>query len=393
MENGPPDILTTPLEPIQEEGLKKATRKMSRQEKARMKAEERIRKDSKVESLPSSPTLLSPDSVFNGVGDSTDSVMTRSEGASGVERRQVFSREKKSIFTRRKVSSGEHRDGKSSPTPSAEEDGASLAVSGKEHKEKKIKMSFRKIARVIKYGQQISDGKESKHHKDETDSPRPTVLPMKETQPDQHPEPTSEPQDSAQGSNRLLSQDSSSRSPPQERSSLTGRSSPKIPPAQDRSSLTSPPTHGRSSPISPPTQGRLSPKSQPTQGRLSPKSQPTQGRSSPKSSPPQVYFSMPENGDNQPPGNDSDSSWEVIGDLPPARKSPRGSRKSPAEKRKVTPSVESTIQNEEDFFPVHKMNMCVCGQWLCVTNLGGNVLAFDFQLDERVSSPQVRYLL
>lgn len=52
---------------------------------------------------------------------------------------------------------------------------------------------------------------------------------------------------------------------------------------------------------------------------------------------------------------------------------------------------EVVTLSEEEFTAVLEIHVCVLGQCLCVANAGGSVLAFNFQLDERESLPQVSY--
>ena len=51
---------------------------------------------------------------------------------------------------------------------------------------------------------------------------------------------------------------------------------------------------------------------------------------------------------------------------------------------------DSVFLTEEEIFGVQQIDCCMWGQWMCVSNVGGHVLAFNFQMDERQTSPKVR---
>ena len=44
----------------------------------------------------------------------------------------------------------------------------------------------------------------------------------------------------------------------------------------------------------------------------------------------------------------------------------------------------------EDFLAIQEINMCVHGLWMCVANVGGSVLTFDFKMGEVTTTPKVR---
>ena len=50
---------------------------------------------------------------------------------------------------------------------------------------------------------------------------------------------------------------------------------------------------------------------------------------------------------------------------------------------------DSVFSAEEDVFAVQRIKCCVLGQWMCVSNAGGHVMAFSFQMDEDVTIPKV----
>lgn len=47
-------------------------------------------------------------------------------------------------------------------------------------------------------------------------------------------------------------------------------------------------------------------------------------------------------------------------------------------------------EGEDDFFVVNYIHMCLCGLWLCVANRGGSVMAFDFTTTAKERSAGVR---
>ena len=71
----------------------------------------------------------------------------------------------------------------------------------------------------------------------------------------------------------------------------------------------------------------------------------------------------------------------------------------PSDMAPLTPIVEisppnvasdSVFSAEEDVFAVQRIKCCVLGQWMCMSNAGGHVMAFSFQMDEDVTTPKVR---
>ena len=44
----------------------------------------------------------------------------------------------------------------------------------------------------------------------------------------------------------------------------------------------------------------------------------------------------------------------------------------------------------EEFLAIQEINMCVQGLWMCVANVGGSVLTFDFKMGEVTTTPKVR---
>lgn len=57
-------------------------------------------------------------------------------------------------------------------------------------------------------------------------------------------------------------------------------------------------------------------------------------------------------------------------------------------------STDIHFTEGEDFFTINEMHLCICGQWLCVSNTGGVVMAFDFRLkSSEKKEPKVSYNL
>ena len=54
----------------------------------------------------------------------------------------------------------------------------------------------------------------------------------------------------------------------------------------------------------------------------------------------------------------------------------------------------SQFMEGEEFFSINEMHICICGQWLCVSNTGGIVMAFDFRLKNTEKKiPKVRTII
>lgn len=51
-------------------------------------------------------------------------------------------------------------------------------------------------------------------------------------------------------------------------------------------------------------------------------------------------------------------------------------------------STPQALEGEEEFFSINEMHVCIYGQWLCVSNTGGMVMAFEFQLKDK-KTPKV----
>ena len=54
-----------------------------------------------------------------------------------------------------------------------------------------------------------------------------------------------------------------------------------------------------------------------------------------------------------------------------------------------TVGSDSVFAADEDLSAVQMIKCCVWGQWLCVSNSGGHVMAFSFQMDDNVTVPKV----
>ena len=57
-----------------------------------------------------------------------------------------------------------------------------------------------------------------------------------------------------------------------------------------------------------------------------------------------------------------------------------------------TVASDSVFSTEEDVFAVQGIQCCVWGQWMCVFNAGGHVMAFNFQMDTSVTVPKVHHI-
>ena len=53
------------------------------------------------------------------------------------------------------------------------------------------------------------------------------------------------------------------------------------------------------------------------------------------------------------------------------------------------PEDESLPAENEEFFAIQEISMCVHGLWMCVANVGGSVLTFDFKMGEVTTTPKV----
>ena len=80
--------------------------------------------------------------------------------------------------------------------------------------------------------------------------------------------------------------------------------------------------------------------------------------------------------------------------LPPIQISPTLPKLSETKESPSLPPMFSTCTDGEDFFTINEMHMCICGQWLCVSNTGGVVMAFDFVLkNTEKKEPKVRAII
>lgn len=50
---------------------------------------------------------------------------------------------------------------------------------------------------------------------------------------------------------------------------------------------------------------------------------------------------------------------------------------------------DSVFSSEEEVFAVRGIKCCMWGQWMCVSNVGGHVMAFSFQMNDNVTVPKV----
>lgn len=285
-------------------------------------------------------------------------------GSPDSDRRTIYSREKKSIFKKKKNSDLSVK----SPEGSKLE----LSVPGKDDKKlspKLSKKSFRKVAKIIKLGsgvkksQKKSETRKSEEE-DDTDPPEhsfesgneeafsPTQSHANETTSEQQDE-TERPQ---RPSDIELRQTSISESAPSTVSSTPS------------SSATS--NSGSTSQIQ---------------------------RSSSSSSDDFVHIPLP------PKVVASDESSKVCQTrikTSQAQKSPTLPRVSEATEmpNPMSPaptfsarSPSQATEGDEEFFSINEMHICICGQWLCVSNCGGMVMAFDFHLKSK-KTPKVRIM-
>ena len=51
--------------------------------------------------------------------------------------------------------------------------------------------------------------------------------------------------------------------------------------------------------------------------------------------------------------------------------------------------VPQLLEDEDEFFGINEVHMCLCGLWLCVANRGGCVMAFDFSLSSKTREAKV----
>jgi hypothetical protein len=81
--------------------------------------------------------------------------------------------------------------------------------------------------------------------------------------------------------------------------------------------------------------------------------------------------------------------------FPPTQMTPILPKLSESKENPFSPpplfSTGTQLTDREDFFTINEMHMCICGQWLCVSNTGGVVMAFDFRLkNSEKKEPKVR---
>lgn len=84
------------------------------------------------------------------------------------------------------------------------------------------------------------------------------------------------------------------------------------------------------------------------------------------------------------PSDDSSSPSRTRSKSPQTQKTPTlpklsETRESPSSPPPVF-SASSQLMEAEEFFTINQIHMCICGQWLCVSNAGGVAMAFDFRL-------------
>lgn len=269
----------------------------------------------------------------------------------------IYSREKKSIFKKKK--------GSDLPIKSPEGSKLELSVPGKDDKKlspKLSKKSFRKVARIIKLGSGVKKSqKKSEAGEEEADAPEHSVESGNEetfspTQPHAK-ETTSEPQDETEG--------------PQRPSDIAFRQA-SISESAASTLSTSPSSAATSS-----------------SGGAS-----HVQRSSSSSSDDFVHIPMPTKAATSEEftkvcqNRSKTSQAQKSPTLPKVSETTEISNPtSSAPSFSTRPSYQA-IEGDEEFFSINEMHICICGQWLCVSNCGGMVMAFDFHLKSK-KTPKV----
>lgn len=113
-------------------------------------------------------------------------------------------------------------------------------------------------------------------------------------------------------------------------------------------------------------------------------------RSSSTSSDDFIHVSLPTQ-----PSDDSSKLSQTRSKTPQTRKTPTLPKLSETKESPSSPppmfSTDIQFTEGEDFFTINEMHICICGQWLCVSNTGGVVMAFDFRLKStEKKEPKVR---
>lgn len=292
-------------------------------------------------------------------GEATTSRVSSPE----TDRRTIFSREKKSIFRKKK----------NSDSPVTPHDGSKLevTVSGKEekkHSPKLSKKSFKKVAKIVK----LSGGVRKSHKKSEIkQDEEEEELDRGEQSIESGSEEATSPAHSQTVTTSSEQQDSSGG--PNRPSDITFRQT---------SIIESVATTASNTPSSLVTS--------------SSGSVPYVQRSSSSSSDDFVHVPLPPQAAT--PEDSSRPNW-TKSKTSQTQKSPSlpklsETRESPSS----PPPTFSTrirshvVDGEEEFFSINEMHICICGQWLCVSNTGGVVMAFDFQLKNSKKALKVRLM-
>ena len=265
----------------------------------------------------------------------------------------VYSREKKSIFKKKK-------NADSSPVKAHDSSKLELSVPGKDEKKfspKLSKKSFRKVAKMVK----LSSGVKKSHKKSEaTKNEEEEEVDVGEQGVESSSEEALSPPLS------LAKEDASDQ--------LDGSDGPQRP-----SDITLRQTSMTETPLS----------STPSSAATSSGSRAHVQRSSSSSSDDFVHVPLP------PKGATSDESSKGRSKTSQTQKTPTLPKLS--ESREILSSPPPTfsthsptqVEGEGEFFSINEMHLCICGQWLCVSNSGGMVMAFDFRLKSK-KSPKVR---
>lgn len=93
----------------------------------------------------------------------------------------------------------------------------------------------------------------------------------------------------------------------------------------------------------------------------------------------------------------SDDSSKLSQERSRPQSNPTLPKLSETEESHSLPPIFSTGTQFTDgdyFFTINEMHMCICGQWLCISNIGGVVMAFDFGLkNTEKKEPKVRTIM
>lgn len=262
----------------------------------------------------------------------------------------MFSREKKSIFKKRK--NDDHNATKLDISPSGKEEKKSPKLSSK---------SFRKVAKIVK----LSGGVKKSHKKSEA------VKEEGEEEGDEELDGREQSVESEEATNPALGQAKADQQDPS--------NAPKRPTditLRQISTAESVVTTASSIPSD------ISTNSSETARHVQ--------RSSSSSSDDFIHVSLPPQ-----TSDDSSKLSQKRSKTPQTQKTPTLPKLSETKESPSSPppmfSTDIQFTEGEDFFTINEMHICICGQWLCVSNTGGIVMAFNFRLkNTEKKEPKVR---